>query len=199
MHEPRLKRALGLGYAVSPTGADHVHNVHDTSFLTPADWERVKPLGILDPAPLEDLGPNKIRLLIYMTNWMVLDNCLVMCSFVPWTFDQKVEIVRAVTGWSTNLWELMKVGERAINLARVFNLREGFTERDDWLPERFFQPQTAGPLSKTAISRKALERAKRIYYRMMGWDEGMGVPTRGKLEELGISWAADQLSILREL
>jgi len=199
MHEPRLKRALGLGYAVSPTGADHVHNVHDTSFLTPADWERVKPLGILDPAPLEDLGPNKIRLLIYMTNWMVLDNCLVMCSFVPWTFDQKVEIVRAVTGWSTNLWELMKVGERAINLARVFNLREGFTERDDWLPERFFQPQTSGPLSKTAISRKALERAKRIYYRMMGWDEGMGVPTRGKLEELGISWAADQLSILREL
>jgi len=30
MHEPRLKRALAIGYAVSPTGADHCHALHDT-------------------------------------------------------------------------------------------------------------------------------------------------------------------------
>ncbi len=35
MHEPRLKKALGLGYAISPTGADHNHNFHDTP-----DWTR---------------------------------------------------------------------------------------------------------------------------------------------------------------
>lgn len=32
MHDPRYKRALGVGYAVSPTGADHNHNLHDTAF-----------------------------------------------------------------------------------------------------------------------------------------------------------------------
>ncbi|NLX43640.1 MAG: aldehyde ferredoxin oxidoreductase, partial [Chloroflexi bacterium] len=30
MHEPRLKRGLAIGYAVSPTGADHCHSLHDT-------------------------------------------------------------------------------------------------------------------------------------------------------------------------
>jgi aldehyde:ferredoxin oxidoreductase len=34
MHEPRLKRVLGVGYAVSPTGADHVHNLHDTGITS---------------------------------------------------------------------------------------------------------------------------------------------------------------------
>jgi aldehyde:ferredoxin oxidoreductase len=29
MHEPRLKHAISLGYAVSPTGADHMVNIHD--------------------------------------------------------------------------------------------------------------------------------------------------------------------------
>jgi len=85
MHEPRLKRALGLGYAVSPTGADHVHNIHDTSYISPSAWEGVKALGILDPVPIEDLGPDKVRLLIYQTYWAVLDNSLVICSGVPWT------------------------------------------------------------------------------------------------------------------
>jgi aldehyde:ferredoxin oxidoreductase len=29
MHEPRYKRGLAIGYAVSPTGADHCHSLHD--------------------------------------------------------------------------------------------------------------------------------------------------------------------------
>ena len=32
MHEPRFKQGMGLGYAVSPTGADHCHSIHDTGF-----------------------------------------------------------------------------------------------------------------------------------------------------------------------
>ena len=168
----------------------------DAQIGLPESWEKVKPLGILDSAPLEDLGPNKIRLLIYTTFWRVLENCLVICTSVPWSYNQKVEIVRAVTGWNTTVWELMKVGERVINIARVFNLREGFTEKNDWLPERFFHPQTSGPLSKTAVDPTELERAKHTYYRVMGWDEDTGIPLKGKLEELGISWVANELANL---
>ena len=47
---------------------------------------------------------------------------LVFCQFVPLTADNIVDLVRAVTGWGkTNLFELMKVGERFITMARVFN------------------------------------------------------------------------------
>ena len=193
MHEPRFKKALGVGYAVSPTGADHMHNFHDT-FLTPNSQELsvLAELGILEPIPLEKLCPGKIRALIYAVDWRVLDNCLLLCSFVPWDYVQKTSIVRAVTGWNTTAWELMKTGERVTTMARVFNIREGFGRKDDWLPERFFNPRISGVLSDTAIDPEEFREAIDTYYKMMGWDEN-GVPTREKLEELDIGWVASLL------
>jgi len=94
--------------------------------------------------------------------------------------------VRATTGWNSTTWELMKVGERALTLARCFNLREGFGPADDRLPSRFFEPFTSGPLEGVAMDPVALDEAKNAYYRMMGWDEE-GRPTREKIQELGIT------------
>jgi len=188
MHDPRLKRGLGLGYCVAPTGADHCNNLHD------AGPESLPSFGIFEPVPREDLGPRKVRLFVYTVELGALDNCLLLCDFVPWSEDQTVEIVRAVTGWDSNLWELMKVGERSINMARAFNRREGFTRKDDWLPDRFFHPPTSGPLSKTAVDPEKLENAKSLYYKMMNWDQE-GTPTRAKLEELDIGWVADKLKL----
>ena len=192
MHEPRLKKGLGLGYAVSPTGADHVHNTHDT-FLFPKVPENYKGLGILEAVPVEDLGPKKVRLFKYCMVWRSLNNCLVMCLFPPWRPQQKVDIVRSATGWNTSVFELMKVSERAINLARIFNIREGFTEKDDWLPLRFFHPKTSGALSDTAVNAEKLRKAKITYYGMMGWNE-LGVPLQTKLEELDIAWTVDEIN-----
>ena len=115
-----------------------------------------------------------------------------MCLLTPWSVTQKVEIVRSVTGWKTTAFELMKVVERGNTLARIFNLREGFTEKDDWLPPRFFKPRTSGNL-KDAVSAKDLQNAKLLYYDMMGWTE-KGVPKKSALDELDISWAANKLS-----
>ncbi len=171
-----------------------MHNLFDRGFEGKS-LDRFRPLGILEPISAKDLGPKKVRLFSYYINWRILDNCLLMCMFVPWSFQQKVEIVRAVTGWNSTAWELAKMGERALNMARVFNAREGFTAEDDWLPERFFQPQTSGPLSKvrSGVSRRKLARARKIYYRMKGWNVKTGVPMREKLEELGIGWVAKTL------
>jgi aldehyde:ferredoxin oxidoreductase len=117
-----------------------------------------------------------------------MKDCLHMCHFLPWTSKELVNIVSAVTGWETSVLELNKVGERAINLTRVFNIREGFTPEDDTLPERFYHPHTSGALSKTAVDRDALQKAVQTYYKMVGWSE-MGVPSHEKLEELDIGWA----------
>lgn len=191
LHEPRLKRGLGVGYAVSPTGADHMHNMHDTQFAS-AIPEQFKSLGILEAVPIADMGPRKIHLLRRVMLWESLNNCLVMCALVPWSVQQKVDIVRSVTGWNTTSFELMKVSERANTLARIFNIREGFTEKDDWLPARFFDPKTSRVLSCPAINPDSLRRAKATYYGMMGWNEE-GIPERTTLEELEIAWAADKL------
>ena len=193
MHEPRLKRALGLGYAVSPTGADHMHNLHDMGLASAGpSLESASALGILEPIPLEDLGPRKVRALIYHIDVRVLDNCLLLCDFLPWNLYQKTDIAKAVTGWNTTAWELMKIGERVTTMARVFNVREGFRKEDDWLPARFFGPTASGPLSRTSVNPQKLRRARSIYYGMMGWNQN-GVPTKAKLQELDISWVATLL------
>ncbi len=191
MHEPRLKRALGLGYAVSPTGADHCHNIHDT-IMVGRGYERLRPLGVLEPVPVESLGPEKVRMYKHWTEMRILANCLSICQFPPWRFTEYVDLVQAVTGWDVTIYELAKVAQRTLNLARVFNLREGFTSADDWLPPRFFQPQTSGALSETAVDSADLRNAIDLYYEMMGWD-GDGVPRPGTLHELNVGWAVDYL------
>jgi aldehyde:ferredoxin oxidoreductase len=190
MHDPRLQPALSLGFAVSPTGAEHVINMYDSW----VPWERMKAFGILDKVPIKDLGPKKVRVFIYYVYWRTIANCLPLCIYTPWDYTQIVEILRAVTGWNTTAWEWMKVAERARNLAQSFNVREGFTEKDDWLPDRFFHPKTSDGASLDAIDPHKLQKAKHMYYRIMGWDERTGVPMLGKLEELGIPWVYEKLT-----
>jgi aldehyde:ferredoxin oxidoreductase len=191
MHEPRLKRGLGLGYAVGPTGADHCHNLHDT-VMTSSNYAKLRPLGVLEEVPEMSLGPEKVRLYKYWMQMRVLANCMSICTFPPWRFSEYGDLIQAVTGWDVSMHELVKVAERTLNLARVFNLREGFNVKDDWLPSRFFQPQTGGALSETSVDSSELRNAIDTYYQMMGWD-GVGVPRAGILHELDIGWAVEHL------
>jgi aldehyde:ferredoxin oxidoreductase len=190
MHEPRLKQGMGLGYAISPTGAEHMTNLDDYSFAHRRVMAYHGPIGILEPLELDDLSSKKVRAVAYFINWRYIFNALLMCYFVFWRYDHITEIVKAVTGWNTSTWELMKVGERISTMTRVFNNREGFTKDDDWLPERFFKPHTSGVLSETKIDPDKLKNAINTYYTMMGWDEN-GIPTRSKLEELDIDWVVN--------
>ena len=191
MHEPRLKRGLGLGYAVSPTGADHNHNLHDT-VMNARSYDSLRPLGIYEEVPVYSLGPDKVRLFKSQMQMRVLANCLSVCQFPPWRFIEYRDLVQAVTGWDVSMHELVQVAERTLALARIFNLREGFTREDDWLPPRFFQPQTSGALSETSVDPAVLRKAVDTYYEMMGWDED-GAPTEGTLYRLSIGWASQHL------
>jgi len=190
MHEPRYKPGLGVGYTVSPTGADHCHNVHDTMYSNRVS-ANLQVLGITEPIPAQELSAAKVRALAYGTIWQHTVNCLVWCDFVPMGIHKMIELVRGITGWNTSVWELMKAGERCITLTQVFNLREGMTKRDDALPRRFFKPFTSGPLKGASIKKKDLNMAIDTYYDMMGWNRRTGRPGLTKLQELGIEWAAE--------
>jgi 2-oxoglutarate dehydrogenase E1 component len=72
-----------------------------------------------------------------------------MCDFVgvpvgSLRMEKLCEYVNHVTGWDMSLYELLKVGERAHTMARLFNQREGFTTDDDTLPDRMFEPLRGG-------------------------------------------------------
>jgi aldehyde:ferredoxin oxidoreductase len=191
MHEPRAKHLIGLGYAVSPTGADHVHNVHDVWYEDETNpmFNRIRSLGILEPIKATELTPEKVRLFVYDVNWWSLFNVLELCFGQPYMTDFLLvaEAVRAATGWNTNMFELTKVGERSVTLARAVNVRRGMTAKDDTLPARFFEPIEASPKG-VPLDRQAFQESLQLYYAMMGWDDA-GIPTRAKLIELGVGWA----------
>jgi aldehyde:ferredoxin oxidoreductase len=196
LHDARGKAAVGFGYAVVEKGADHLVSGFDILYEK-ADhpgFLSVAPMGILEPLGVNDMGPGKIRLFMYMSYLWSFYNCASVCnfSFVPrsiTTLSELVALVKGITGWETSLWELVKAGERAINMARAFNVREGFSRRDDTLPERFFQPlEGEGPLKGFHIDRKAFQEALDLYYGMMNWDPQKACPTRAKLIELDIDW-----------
>jgi aldehyde:ferredoxin oxidoreductase len=197
MHEPRWKQGLGVGYALSPTGADHCHNLHDNLYTRETrSFRRAQALAILEPLPVDDLSPAKVRLYHYVGTWRLLLNSLGLCLFLPYDYHQVRNLVNAVTGWNTSLWELLKVGERGHALARAFNAREGLTPEDDRLPHRFFSPLGADTpaLKGVAIEEERLKKALVTYYGMAGWDPTTGIPTRERLEELDIGWVAEELA-----
>jgi aldehyde:ferredoxin oxidoreductase len=195
MHEPRIKQALGVGYSLSPTGADHVHNMHDTTMRPGPGMNEALSYGMqIDPLKFNDIGPEKMTLFTHHVNWSSLQNCLGMCIFVPWGQDRIVELMKATTGWNTNMFELMKVGERMNTLCRAINVRDGFTASDDTLPNRFFK-EIGDPKSTTdPLDVKEWNDAKQFYYAAMGWTPE-GVPTRYKLQELGLGWVADEIGV----
>ena len=100
--------------------------------------------------------------------------------------DDVAEMLRLVTGWDTTEAELLRIAERSMTIHQLFNIRRGFTARDDVIPDRFFEPVKSGPLAdKPPFLKDDFERAKRSYYRLMGWDEN-GIPETDKLAELEV-------------
>lgn len=191
-HDPRIQHGLGFGYAVSYTGADHMHNSWDRAWEHEATMRGVRSLGVLEPMPATSLGPEKLRAHLYDVLRRHLANCLGLCMFLPYSHNQVVEAVQAVTGWDTTIWELWKAAERQVTMARAFNVLQGLTPADDRLPPRMAEP--LGPEGPGApIDPEAVKAALPLYYEMMGWDPNTGVPRPAKLHELGIGWVAELL------
>jgi len=186
LHEPRLKAGLGLGYMVNPNGADHCMNIHDTLFAKDPQMKDLHALGILEGVPPEEMSPRKVTLFKAMQFLRLLGDCLPVCMILPYNYRQLADLASAVTGWDVDIPELTRTAERILTMMRLFNIREGFTEADDKLPARFFQPKTDGYLAQAKPDSAKFERAKRYYYSLMGWDKQTGVPTTETIEDLGI-------------
>ena len=187
MHEPRYKQGMGLHYSVHATGADHCSGIHDDQVIKNlAKGSSLNQDGTLTSA---EMSPRKARVLHDIGLMRHLPNYVGMCIFVPWSRQQIYDAVEAVTGWTETALLLPRIVERGLAMARIFNLREGFSRSEDTLPHRFFESPSEGPLSEIAVDPGKLETAQRAYFELLGWDEA-GVPTQEKLDDLGIGWAS---------
>ena len=181
-----MNPAFALGLMINPHGADHCCNAHDDAFAVEEGMKNYNSLGYHETVPIDDMGPRKVALFKVEHHRQVILDSLMLCHLAYINFEYKTiaDIVSKITGWDIDVAELMRSAERILTMARLFNIREGFTAEDDRLPLRLYQTKTEGPRVE-ALDPVKMEKAKRYYYTLMGWDE-KGVPLPEKVEELYI-------------
>ncbi|WP_300465390.1 aldehyde ferredoxin oxidoreductase family protein [Desulfobacula sp.] len=192
-YDVRGAKAHGLNYATSFTGADHCRG-----------YAFQEVFGIPIPKEVDRFAAKGKG---ELTKWnqdirTAVTDAPTMCGFI---FDMAVigiaaqntaDLMEAVTGIAYTTDDVLLVGERINNLARAFNVREGFTRADDTLPERLLTEPIPGGASKGHfISKEELKLMLDEYYTARGWNLETGSPSREKLTALNLAYAADVLNL----
>jgi len=197
-HMPQYKPMVGLIYAVNPFGADHQSSEHDTFLTLPKDSLPIQRLGKIGTYRTYDnpfeIDEDKVRYAFDTQCFYSILDTLNLCQFVwgpSWELcgpDEILELCKLGIGWNTSLFELMRVGERRINMMRYFNAKAGFTKKDDYLPKRLFEKMPDGPSKGIQLNEEKLNEAKELYYEFAGWDKETGNPTESILRKLSLGW-----------
>jgi aldehyde:ferredoxin oxidoreductase len=169
---PAAFRGMGLVYAVGDRGGDHLQapmmRIEQKSWVLPGIGSIV-----MDRSASERKGDVAT---VVQDVKAVIDS-LVMC-LLPSKLDLEEYslMLSAALGTEIRPTDLLKMGERVVNLGRLFNIREGVSRKDDILPKRFQENQAGEAVG-------AFDAMVDQYYRARGWDKE-GRPTLRKLVDL---------------
>jgi aldehyde:ferredoxin oxidoreductase len=197
-HMVQMKPNLAVNYAVNNFGADHQSSEHDPALMAADDSNDWKWINQLDKFKKVDaygvLDENKGRFALATQKFYSAMDSLCLCQFVfgpAWQLygpDDLIKFCKYGVGWDANIEEILEIGERRINMMRLFNVREGFSKADDIIPERMFIEIPDGPNSGTKISKEGFELALNEYYNLAGWDKETGIPKPETINRLGLEW-----------
>ncbi len=138
------------------------------------------------------------RLTKHAEDWLSLHNCLGLCHRLYISRFQSMDAVQAmfaaVTGMDMDKKEIQKGAERSWVLWKILNARIGFDRKDDRPPKVWFTPLKVGDeefkladyYRTTELNEEDIERMLDDYYEERGWEKESGLPSRQKLEELGL-------------
>jgi aldehyde:ferredoxin oxidoreductase len=204
--EPRFAKGFGLGHATSNRGADHLYAM--PAIDLGGNWEVAKKIFPAEIVPeLMDPANEKYKadMVVYGEHYCAVTDALGICKF------STVEVysllpedlaagLSAILDEKISDEELLKVGERIVNLERMYNVRQGLSRADDTLPRRFSQepaplydydldPETGQALASPELIRygqiHSLEAMLDRYYALRRWDS-QGKPTKEVLERLNL-------------
>jgi aldehyde:ferredoxin oxidoreductase len=159
-YDGRVIQGIGLGYATSNRGACHLRGYTIASEV----------LGIpvkTEPADTE----GKPELLKAFQDATAAFDAAGICIFTSfaWTLNDVAPQVQAACGDEFTVENLTLIGERIWNMEKDFNLRAGFTRKDDALPKRLMTEAAKTGPAKGMVS--GLDKMLPIYYQVRGWDE----------------------------
>jgi len=185
-YEPRTLQAMALGLAVNARGADH-----NRSGTYEADLS-----GAHDR--LAGGEPHVVGAIETENRAAVMDS-LILCKFLRGVFEEPfpewARLLEMVTGWDVDAGELAVTARRIVLAKRLFNLREGWTRAEDWLPDRFLSESLELESGRTAtLTASRLEAMISSYYRRRGLDE-TGLPSPETISELSLHGLKDSEAI----
>jgi aldehyde:ferredoxin oxidoreductase len=168
-YEPRTLQAMALGLAVNARGADH-----NRSGAYEADLS-----GELDRLTG---GAAHAAAAIETEDRAAIMDSLILCKFLRGVFEDPfpdwAELLAPVTGWDVTGDELRRTARRIVLAKRIYNLREGWTRAEDWLPERFLgEPLELASGREAALTPERLRSMIDAYYDHRGLDpDGRPLP-----------------------
>jgi len=204
--EERNLYVASLGVAVSEVGPDH------TRWYPPYPFNpKLASKELLEELKLDNIDFGKAfqtrnpegkgRLLVFLENSRAVVESLPSCVYAirgMMGIDHRLwlDLLNSGTGADYTYDEVWRIGERIRNVERAFNVREGFRRKDDTIPRRFREE----PLRKHNIEPLTQEKLDMMldeYYEARGWDVKTAVPTKGKLEELGLQYVIEEFNRLK--
>ena len=183
-YDLRCLKTAALGFAVSFRGADHNRSGAYALDIT----------GKVDRLKAEK---GRGKLVKDLEDIYALIDSLIICKNAKGTLYKELpdmaKLYTLVTGYEMTPEELSIAGERINTLARLINIREGLSRKDDTLPWKVMnQPiPDDGPVKGSVVTQDELDLLLDDYYTARGWTLD-GVPTKQLLSKLGI----DELSSL---
>jgi aldehyde:ferredoxin oxidoreductase len=184
-YDLRCLKTAALSFAVSFRGADHNRSGAYTFDMT----------GKVDRLKAEK---GRGKLVKDGEDVFALLDSFIICKNAKGTFYKELadmaKLYTLVTGYEMTPDELSLAGQRINTLARLINVREGLTRKDDTLPWKVMNKPIPddGPVKGAVVTQSELDMMLDDYYESRGWAEN-GVPTKPLLAKLGM---ADLYSII---
>ncbi|MHA1271572.1 MAG: aldehyde ferredoxin oxidoreductase family protein [Candidatus Helarchaeota archaeon] len=176
-HDPRAFFGMALNYATSPRGACHMTGDIYEVDLGRADAD----VGIVSGDRQSIDG--KAKIVVNLQNYRAVYAAAIMCNFSFPPAKEFAALLNDVTGMKIKINDLKLLGERLINLKRIFNLKMGLTAKNDQLPNIMLRPLDGGTEGKVPDIKQLLKE----YYECRDWDPKSGKPNKNKLEALELS------------
>jgi aldehyde:ferredoxin oxidoreductase len=188
--EPRAQKSMGLAAVTAARGADHLYSFPVLDEVGFDDEIRKRFGEKYLPQMADRLNPTYKGIMVKeCEDYMVVVESVGLCKYgtqiPPEFYYEDVALgLRIHNGLDLKVGELKTIGERIVNLNRLFNARFGITRKDDALPGRLVKEQApVGPSKGQVVE---LDSMLNEYYTHRGWDLKTGLPSRRTLRRLNL-------------
>ena len=197
--EPRAQKSMGLAAATAARGADHLYAfpvLDEAGF----DEDIKKRFGEeYLPEMADRLNPTYKGIMVKeCEDYMVMIESVGLCKYgtqIPpeFFYDDIALTLKIHNGLDLTRDDLQLIGERIVNLNRLFNVRLGISRKDDQIPKRLTdEPAPLGPPKGQVVE---LNQMLDEYYEQRGWDLETGLPFMETIRRVGLEEEAKGIAL----